>query len=94
MKKTKKWFDIIVLIGTVLIVIGLIVPLTFISGTGDQGMSYLIKKTALGWSFKCTGFSFVLLGSVFKLFINNMETELNEIKYKIRKLDTEPQNKK
>lgn len=86
-KRMKVWCDIILYIGILFIVIGLILPHTIISGNYQQGLHASINRTAIGWSFRCTGLSFVLLGSVFKMFIRNIETELNEIKYKLRKLE-------
>lgn len=87
MEKTKTWCDIILVIGVLLIVFGLIVPHTFISGTYEQGLHASIKRTAIAWSFGFTGFSFVLLSSVFKLFLKNIETDLKEIKFRLSKME-------
>ncbi|PKR76936.1 hypothetical protein CEY16_14110 [Halalkalibacillus sediminis] len=78
MEKIKKGCNIILSFGVILIVIGIIIYQ--IPSSGERAF---IQRTVLAWTLGSSGFSFVVLGSIFTLFVRYIDTEMTDIRSKL-----------
>ncbi|MDQ0160794.1 hypothetical protein [Alkalibacillus salilacus] len=87
MEKVKKYCHLILALGVVLIVLGLFISQIPPSGGMVERERELMQYTVISWTLGSAGFSFVLLGGIFRLFIRDVDAELRGIKYKLFELE-------
>lgn len=87
MKSIQLWCDIILSLGIISMIVGWFISHSIITGNGSYGEHMAMYHTVEGWTLGGVGFSFILLSSLFKVFVKRMDAEMKSLRYKISKLN-------